>query len=85
VFREGKIEVVRLFLRDGAFISSGLDLIEQDIARPAETGGGAEIPQTGGGGGELVEDQQVLALWDFCDKLSQKFRCGLVGQFGYRL
>lgn len=32
VFWQGEIEVVRLLIRDGAFVGSGLDLVEQDIA-----------------------------------------------------
>ena len=85
VFREGEVEVVCFLVRDGALIGTGLDLVEQDIARPAETGGGAEIPQPGGGFGELVEDQEVLAPGDFRDQQSQKFNRGFGGQFGYWL
>ncbi len=32
---------------DGAFVGPGLDLVEQDVARPTEAGGGAEIPEPG--------------------------------------
>ena len=85
VFRQSEIEVVRFLFRDGTFVGTGLDLIEQDITRPAEAGGGAEIPQPADGIGELVEDQQVLAPWNFRDKLSQNFNRGFSGHFGYRL
>jgi hypothetical protein len=56
VLRQGEIEVVDLLFRDGTFVGAGFDLIEQDIPRPAKAGGGAEIPQPGGGVGELFED-----------------------------
>jgi len=50
VFRQGEVEVVCLFVGDGAFVGPGFDLVEQDVARPAEAGGGAEIPEVFGRG-----------------------------------
>ena len=38
---------MRLAFGQGALICSGFDLVEQDVARPAELGGGAEIVQAG--------------------------------------
>ena len=73
---------MRLLFGDGAFVGTGLDLIEQDIARPAEAGGGAEIPEAGGGGGELVQDEEVLAPGNLCNKLLQKLNGVAVLQFG---
>ena len=65
VLRQGEIEVVRLLFRDGALVGAGLDLVEQHIARPAEAGGGAEIPEAGGGGGEFVQNEEVLPPGNF--------------------
>jgi len=61
VLREGEVEVVGLLFRDGTLVGTGLDLIEQDIARPAEAGGGAEIPKAGGGGAHAEERVRVVA------------------------
>ena len=76
VLRQGEIEVVRLFLRDGALVSTGLDLVEQHIARPAEAGGGAEIPKAGCGDFDLLEEFDVVSPGDrgkqFWNKLCQK-------------
>ena len=40
MLRQGEVEVVRLLFRDGAFVGTGFDLVEQDIARPAAAGDG---------------------------------------------
>jgi hypothetical protein len=48
VLRQGEIEFVCLLLSYSVFLGTGLDLVEQDITRPAEAGGGAEIPEAGG-------------------------------------
>ena len=85
VLRQREIEVVRLLFRDRAFVGTGLDLVEQDIARPTEAGGGAEIPKAGGGIRELVQDEEVLAPWNFCSNLLQKPSSVAVLQFGDRL
>ena len=54
-----------LLFRHRPLIGPGLDLVKENIARPAELGGGAEVVETGGRVGELVEDQQVLPPGDF--------------------
>jgi len=73
VLRKREAEVVGFLVGDRALVGAGLDLVEQDVARPPEAGGGMEIPEAGRGIGNLVENDQVLAPWDFCDELSQKF------------
>jgi hypothetical protein len=69
---QGEADIVRLPFRDGTVVSTGLDLVEQDVARPTETGRGTEIPEASGGDGELIENKEVLAPGDLCDKLAQK-------------
>jgi len=54
IFGQSQREVVRLLFGDGTLVSAGLDLIKQDIPRPAEARGGAEIPEAGGWVGEFV-------------------------------
>ena len=66
-------EVVTLALCERALIGLGLDLIEQDVSAPAEAGAGAQVVQALRRHFELVQEQQVMAPWDFCDSLSQKF------------
>lgn len=44
--------------------------------------GGAKVVEMSRGGGELVEDQQVLPPRYFCDKLLQKFDGLGLGYFG---
>ena len=56
ILRQGEREVVGLLLRHRPFVGAGLDLVEQDIARPAEAGGGAEVVEAGGGVGELCQE-----------------------------
>jgi hypothetical protein len=84
--QQGEIEVVSLLLRDRALVGTGLDLIEQHIARPAKAGGGSEIPEAGGRVGELVEDEAVMSPWNFCNKLLQKLaRFDATSYFGHSL
>ena len=85
ILRQGEGEVVGLLLRHRPFIRTGLDLVEQDVARPAELGRGAEVVEAGSGDGEFVQDQQILSPGDFCDKLSQKVDDCLICQFGHSL
>ena len=85
MLRQGEGEIVRLLLGDGAFVSPGLDLIQEDIARPAEPGGGAEVVKPGDGITQFVKNEQVLAPGNFCDKLSQKFDDRFICQFGCSL
>ncbi len=85
MLRQGQGEIVGLLLGDSAFVSPGLDLIQKDIARPAEPGGGAEVVQAGSGITQLVKNEQVLAPGNFCDKLSQKFDDRFICQFGCSL
>ena len=83
MLRQGEGEIVGFLLRDGAFVSAGLDLVEQDIARPAEAGGGAEIPEAGGGVGELASGLQRVVPREL---LRQAVAEMLVSQqFGHRL
>jgi hypothetical protein len=49
MLRQGEGEVVGFLLRHRPFISPGFDLVQQDVARPAESGGGAEVVKAGGG------------------------------------
>lgn len=77
LLRQGEVDVVRFLLGHGELEGAGLDLIEQHIARPAETGGGAQIPEARGGGFDLLEDLDVVAPRDcgqqFLNKLFKKF------------
>ncbi len=75
--RGGKI--VRLARLEGALIGTGLDLVEQDIAAPAEARRGAEGVKPGRGSGSLIENQEILSPRDFCDKLPQKSGWLLIG------
>ena len=75
-----------LLFRHGAFVGPGLDLVEQHIPRPTEAGGGAKIPEPGGGGGELVEDEAVMSPRNFCNQLLQKLaRFDATSYFGHSL
>ena len=74
MLRQGKVEIVQLLIRYRAFASPGLDLVVQDIAGPAQAGCNLKIPEAGAGFGYLVKNQQVVAPWDFCNKLLQKLR-----------
>ena len=73
MLRKGEAEVVGFLVGDRALVGAGLDLVQQDVARPPQAGGGMEIPEAGHRIGDLIENDQVLAPWDFCDELSQKF------------
>ena len=70
MLRQGEGEVVRLLLRHRPFIRTGLDLVEQDIPRPAELGGGAEVVKAGGGVGEFGQNVCVMAPWNCGDQFS---------------
>jgi hypothetical protein len=45
VLRKDEAEVVGFLVGDRALVGAGLDLVEQDVARPPEAGGGMEIPE----------------------------------------
>jgi hypothetical protein len=70
--RQGKLEVVRLFFGYRPFIGAGLDLIEQDMARPAELRGGPQVPKTGGRGRDLLHDLDVVPPRYGQEKFSHK-------------
>ncbi len=63
---------MRLLFFYRALISAGFDLVEQDAARPAELRGGAEIVEAGGGIGDLVENESVMAPGTCCDQFSHR-------------
>jgi len=65
-------EMVHLALHEGALIGAGLDLVEQDVATPAKARRGADVVKASCGSGRLIENQEILSPWDFCDKLPQK-------------
>src|SRR5713226_3057526 len=76
IFRQDSREIVRLALRQRPLISPSLDLIEQDIAAPAKFRRGAEIVEARGGSLHFIKDLEMVAPWNFCDNLPQKFtRC----------
>src|SRR5262249_6123286 len=61
--RQRPSEIVRLFLRARPLISGGLDLVQQDVARPAELRGGLEVVKPGGGSFDLFQQFQVMTPW----------------------
>jgi hypothetical protein len=85
MLRQGKGKIVGFLFHNGAFVSPGLDLIQEDIAAPTELGGGAEVVKSGDGITQFVKNEQVLTPGNFCDKLSQKFDYCFICQFGCSL
>ena len=78
MLRQGEREVVRLLFLDSALIGAGFDLVEQDIARPAELRGGAQVVEAGGGVGHLVKNESMMApgnLRDSCRSMSVVPKC----------
>ena len=53
--REGDPEVVRFLFRDSSFVGLSFDLIEQNVATPAELRGSAQVVEPGGGVGNPCE------------------------------
>src|ERR671925_1496025 len=70
----GSREIVRLSVRQRPLISSGLNLIKQNVAAPAEFSRGAEVVETGNGVFAAIQEQHVVTPWNFCNKLLQFFR-----------
>ena len=64
MLREGEREVVRFLFQHRAFIRAGLDLVEQDIPRPAKARRGAEVIEAGGGGFDLFDDLDMMSPRD---------------------
>ena len=60
MLRQGEGEVVGLLLRHRPFVGPGLDLVEQDVAGPAELGGGAEVVKQLWRGFNPTEKQDVM-------------------------
>jgi hypothetical protein len=79
---KGEWEVVRLLVNDGALVGAGLDLVEKDVARPAEAGGGAEVPEASGRIGEFLEDQKIVPPWNSGKQLKTwSFRSTVGGDY----
>ncbi|OQB96671.1 MAG: hypothetical protein BWX86_00635 [Verrucomicrobia bacterium ADurb.Bin122] len=70
--RQRRGEVVGFAFRERALVGAGFDLVEQYGTAPAEASRGLEVIETGSGVFGLVENEQVMAPGDFCDKLPQK-------------
>ena len=82
---QGEREVVRLLFLHGALVGAGLDLVEQDTARPAKLRRGAQVEKAGGGVSDLVENQKVMTPRNLCDKLPQNSIVAALIQFGHSL
>ena len=67
---EGEGEVVGFFVSDGALVGTRFDLVDQNIAGPAEAGCGLKIPQPGGVVLNADERVGMVAPWHYANQFS---------------